>query len=236
MKYILSILAAGLLSTTADAQNGFYLTGGAGAGTTNVKQNYSYTDITGSTITRSSRYSYNASLGIGYRYKNWRFQTGVQYLKTGYELNNLVFSSDFDPTRIIAVPSGDYRITYDHIGVPVQVGYTIAPSKKLSLVPYLGLLPTYNLGARSVISASGTETVNKWTSAAFGSRYNRISLWGTAALQLEYKVSNKVSITGGPSLQYMISNFEKNTHPVPENQYQQRNYAISLNLGVTIRL
>lgn len=236
MKYILSILAAGLLSTTADAQNGFYLTGGVGAGTTNVKQNYSYIDGSGNAITRSSLINYNAGIGVGYHYKNWRFQTGLQYLKTGYELNNLAFGSDFDPLLQVPPGTGSYRISYNHIGIPLQVGYTLAPARKLSLVPMLGVLASYNLGAGSRISATGLETNTTWSKAMFDNRYNRISLWGTAKLQLEYKLTDRISITGGPSIQYMISNFAKDYSPVPENKSSQRNYSINIDLGVVIKL
>lgn len=230
MKYLTSFVLAGIFSISASAQNGFYGAASAGAGMGNMKSDITYHDQQGTTVSQSVVSSYNARLTLGYQYKNWRVQMGLQYLKTGYQLNNLLFGTDFDPgLTTLSFSTGKYKMTYDHFGIPVQIGYVIAPTKKLSLTPYLGVLTTYNTGATSVIHETGKETVNNWSKEAFDKRYNRLSVWGTAALYLEYKLSNKVSLFGGPSLQYMLSNFNKVSG-------SQRNYNISLDLGVKIKL
>ena len=168
-------------------------------------------------------------LTLGYQYKNWRVQTGLQYIKSGYQLNNLLYGTDFDPGLSAEPFKGDYTISYNHIGIPLQVGYVIAPAKRISLVPYLGILTTYNTGASSVISTSGNEATTRWTKSDFENRYNRMSVWGTASLHLEYKLTQKVSLFGGPSLQYMLSGFDKATS-------KQRSFNLNLNLGVKVRL
>ena len=153
----------------------------------------------------------------------------MQYLKTGYELKHLLFGADFDPSLNTPSFTGNYKITYGHIGIPLQVGYVMAPAKRLSLVPYIGILTTYNTGANSYLTISGKETTNKWSGTDFENRYNRISLWATASLYLEYKLSNRISLFGGPSAQYMMSNFS--------NAFaNQRNHNISIDLGVKMRL
>lgn len=235
-KPIALIVITGALTLSAKAQDGFYLSPSLGVGATNVKQNYSYTNASGNTITRSSLINYNAKIGIGYKYKSWRFQTGLQYLQTGYELNDLLFSSVFDPSQPVATGAGEYQLRFHHLGIPLQVGYVIQPKKKFSLVPSIGILTTYNLMAKSSLRAdNNAESRYTWSRERFNNEFNRFSLWGTANLHLEYKLNNKITFFAGPSIQYMISNFEKN----PENamiKSRQRNYTINLDLGVHIGL
>jgi hypothetical protein len=231
MKKILFLAGAIILAIPAFAKNGFYLSPSVGAGMSNVKIDHAYN----SPNEKSGLLSYNAKIGIGYKYKNWRFQVGLQYLTTGYKLNNLLFGSDFDPTKLIIIGTGSYQITYTHLGVPLQVGYTLRPEKKLSIIPYAGILTSYNLGAKSIINESGNETINTWTKEQFKNRYNTISIWGITALQLEYKVNERISIVGGPCVNYMISNFSQNPSVIVHESIQ-RNYAFNFDLGVKINL
>jgi len=235
MKALLFIAAMAWASSTVNAQNGFYLSPSVGVGATNVKQNYTYNDPTGNSITRSSLINYNAKIGIGYKYKNWRFQTGLQYLQTGYELNNLLFSSDFDPAQPVTTGTGTYQIRYKHLGIPLQVGYVIQPQKKFSLVPFIGLLTTYNIDAKSNIEMGNAITNTSWSRKDFDNRYNRMSVWGTAALYGQFNLNNNISLFAGPSLQYMISNFDKSPG-IGSRTSSQRNYSINIDFGINIGL
>ena len=235
MKKALFLAGAITLAAPAFAQNGFYLSPSIGVGIGNVKMDLVYTNQNGNTITQSSILSYNAKIGIGYKYKNWRFQTGLQYFTTGYKLNGLLFSSQFDPNNPTIIGTGSSQLIYNHFGVPLQIGYTIWPGKKLSIVPYIGVLTSYNLGVKSKVNEGEKETVNKWPKESFENIYNRFSVWGTTALQLEYKVNKRISILGGPSMQYTISNFNHNPSGVIYKS-TQRNYNINFDLGVNINL
>ncbi len=226
MKYLITLLISGMALVATHAQNGAYIAAAAGIGSCAINTNITYFDQKGNSIERSALVSYNAGIGIGYEHKHWRFETGVQYLRTGYEMPNLLFGTDFDgELSHFATGPGKLRLTYNHIGIPLRAGYVFYSSRKINLVPYLGILSTYNTGARSVFNS----TANTWSATAFDNRYNRISVWGTAALYLEGKVSSKVSLFGGSSLYYMISDFAK-------AYTTQRNYMIGVDLGLKMTL
>lgn len=173
-------------------------------------------------------------MSIGYHYKNWRIASGVEYLTSGYQMNNLVLNPD---------PAGyktgqdKYKMTYGHLAIPLQVGYSIFPHRKLSVVPYLGVLVSYNLSAKTYAKIDDGEQTIKWSKEDFDNVYNRISVWGSAALYLEYRLATRISLYGGPSLKYMFSNMGKEQSNIPAAyQLKQRNQAMTIDLGVNIKL
>jgi hypothetical protein len=232
MRYLITFLAAGLLSATAQAQNGFYISSSIGAGMAGVNRSHANPNNAPGVLNQSGIVGLNAKGGLGYRYKNWRLETGIQYLSTGYQLNNLTFSSDFDPNKTLITGSGKYKITYGHIGIPVSVGYKLHLGEKLSLVPSLGVFASYNMGASTWTKEGGTERKNTFSGDDFKKEYNSLSLWSTAALHFEYKLSDKISLFAGPSAQYMISNFYKEPTNSTIFTAAQRNYNINIDLGV----
>jgi hypothetical protein len=235
MKKLLFLASIGLISCPAFSQNGLYISSSVGAGISNTKNDIEFTN--GNSISKVGIPSYEANVNVGYQFKHWRLQTGLQYSTSGYKLKGLLFSSEFDPLDPNPNPVGNstYQITYKHIGIPLQVGYVLRPEKKLSIIPTVGLLTTYNLGAKSVTTIAGEATNHKWGKDEFDNAYNRISLWGTAAVQFEYKLNKRISLTATPSIQGMVGNLMSK----PSDFYfadQQRNYSIHLDLGVKIKL
>lgn len=233
MKTLLLPIAAILLSASTYAQNGFYLAAGGGAGLSNTGGN-NYAGM--GDVGQSPIFHYSARLTAGYQTGKWRLQTGIQYLTSGYELNGLLFGTDFYPNAPTATGTGKYRITYKHIGVPVELAYAIPLGPRFHLVPTLGLLTTYNLGADTWLQEKEGAKATRGTLPAdfFKSQYNRISLWGTAAFRLEYKLSNRVSLFGGPYANYMVSNFSKQSPDFAS--ISQRNYTIGFELGASLNI
>lgn len=230
MKYLIPLCLAGLLSSSVHAQNGFYLAPSAGAGISNTQHHYTTYDNTGAATSThtSSIFSYNFRAGIGYRYKNWRFESGLQYISNGYLMNDLVFGSGFDPTGTVQT-YGSYKTRLNHIGIPLQVSYNILLSRKLSLVPGAGFITTYTLGGTyETNEGGGMVRTGDWTKKALDD-YGRISVWGQASLQLEYKINQKISLFGGPSLQYQF--FKSSGGGIGKNPYN-----LHFNLGVKISL
>lgn len=226
------LLTAGILTMQANAQSGFYLSPAIGAGMSGVKQNYfSIDQKNGFSPDSKVILSYNAQLGVGYRYKKWRLETGLQYLVTGYKYEDIFLGIDF-PTG----PAGTTETRYQHLAVPLRLGYSISLSDRLHLVPYAGIAASYNMGARTITDIPGSlKSDYRWKSKDFKNQFNSISVWGNLALQLEYKTSDRISIFGGPSAQYMISNFLK----TPDNavyKASDRQYTINMDLGVKIGL
>ncbi|WP_118949661.1 outer membrane beta-barrel protein [Taibaiella helva] len=232
MKKLRYLAAALCLPALTHAQNGFYLSASGGAGITNASK----PEPPGIILEDKSAFMhYSARLNAGYQMNRWRFQTGIQYFTSGFK-RDLVFGNDFNPaTPDIVNPSGDQRVTFHHIGIPVQVGYALPLGNRLKLVPTLGLLTTYNISASMRTREGSIKHTSSLTGADFSSQYNRISFWGTAAVHLEYRLSNKVSLFGGPSANYMIGNLAK---PSVNSgfSYSQRNYTIGFELGIKLEL
>lgn len=229
MKYLIPLCAAGLFSSSVHAQNGFYLAPLAGAGISNTQHRYTTYDNAGiatSTHT-SSIFSYNFRAGIGYRYKNWRFESGLQYMSNGYLMKDLVFGSGYDPATGTIQSYGSYRVRLNHIGIPLQVGYSIPLSRKLSLIPSVGFITTYTFNGTYETNEGSSVRTGDWTKKSLDD-YGRISVWGQASLQLEYKVNQKISLFGGPSLQHQ---FFKDGGGLWKNPYN-----LHFNLGVKIGL
>lgn len=236
MKKLLYLAAVLALPALTHAQDGFYLSASGGAGMSNATRSESAGAITGK---KTFLTNYNARLTAGYQLNRWRFQTGIQYMTSGYK-SDLVFSTDYDPLTGTVNPSGDARLTFRHIGVPIEVAYALPVGKKLSLVPSLGLLATYNINAQSKTRHHGNpENTHTLSGDDFATLYNRISLWGTASFHVEYKLNDKLSLFGGPSANYMITNMAKQIEGphIPElSNISQRNYSFGFELGIKLNL
>jgi hypothetical protein len=233
MKKTIFLAGAVILAIPAFAQNGFYLSPSVGAGIGNTKQDFFSLDPNGNKIKRTAVFSYSGSLNLGYKLNHWRLEAGIQYSTSGFKYDYLVFGNIFPDTT----PNGSAEIRYRHLSIPVKVGYEIKLGNKFTLIPFAGIMTSYNLGATSVTDIPGEgKKTNSWTKEEFDYDNHRITIWGTAALRAEYKLSNRVSVFAGPSVQYMISNLLKSPYSNPIYNASQRNYTINLDLGVKIKL
>lgn len=217
MKKALSFLAACLLFQAASAQNGFYLAPSLSAG---------LGQMTGANASASQPgiLTYQASIGAGYQYKNWRLQSAIQYFRSG---SRYTLSGDFGHNN----PDGPAFLqqSYTHLGIPLLIGYTFFPKKSFRLIPLLGVTASYNINAREKSKGVMQTTVYE----PFGEVYHRISCWGSALLLAEYGVSNRISVFGGPTLKYMLSGFNK-TPDSGTVLSSQSNYNIDVELGTRI--
>jgi hypothetical protein len=220
-------------------KGGFYLSPHLGAGISKVNPAPEILDVfaLSKAPSQSAIFCFNASLNIGYRYKNWRIESGIEYLTSGYQMNNLNLTLDPDPAGYKRDGQDKYKMTYSHVAVPLRLGYVICPNKKLSLVPYVGVLVSYNMSAKSAVTVNGNGDKTTWSKADFDESYNRVSIWGTANLYLEYRLSNKISLFGGPSFKYMFSNMAKTKPNISAvDQLKQRSQTTTIDLGIHINL
>lgn len=230
MKFLSTLLFAGLLSLPAYAQNGFYFSPSAGAGIGSSTMSIYSIGLSGTSSTNSRVVilSTNLQLGIGYQHKNWRFQSGLQYFQSGYKIKDLTFGSDFDPNNPAGSGgTGSYKITINQVAIPLQVAYTIPLGNRFSLVPHIGALAAYTFSGTSRIDGNGGVTSKSLSGAALND-YGRFTFWGQAGVQLEYKLSDKISLFGGPSAQYMLGGTGNNN--------EKNFYNIHFNLGLKIEL
>lgn len=233
MKKLLLLLAVGILSVHAFAQNGFYLTPYIGAGIGNAQMNYS-APVNVRILTPKEIFTYSAGLLAGYKRGHCRFEIGVQYGTSGYRYTDQYFAAPLPDSIYI----GSDKMVYKHLAVPIRFGYEFNIAKHLKFLPYLGITTTYNLGATEIVSIAGKETVKtKLTKDEFDYNYRRISFWGNASARLEYDCSRRYSVFIGPSVEYMINNFSKlNDLMLAAHYPTQRNYNVHIDIGTRINL
>lgn len=229
MKYISALLSSFVLTSMTYAQSGFYLAPSVGAGLSNASR-YVASDpvfnIPGSSA-KGPAFSKTAQIGIGYSYKHWRFQTGIQYFQGGYKTDDLIFKPQTDPTVPATAVGKEYSFIVNQVGIPLQVGYAIALSPSLTLVPYAGVLTAFSFSGSSRFSNS-TDAMKGGLDGGAVNDYGRFTLWGQAGVNLEYKLNSKVSLIGGPSFQYRIAG--------TGNRDAKNFYNVNFNLGAKINL
>lgn len=238
MKHITSLLVLGLFSLSSFAQKGFYLAPSIGAGISNGGMRMTYSAVDMQTLRDQYNFknvfSYKVGMSIGYQCHHWRFQTGLQYLTRGFKLDDQPFLPlNIDPSNNIL---SDLSINYKHIVIPLQIGYQLNLSRKLSLVPYLGLMVGYNTGGIISLNTEGKIARERMTKEIFDNVNHRLSLWTTVVFHVAYKVNNKISLFGGPSYQQIISNLEDFPNDFSLISRNYKRYAANLDLGLKITL
>ncbi|WP_118974154.1 outer membrane beta-barrel protein [Taibaiella koreensis] len=236
MKTACYLLFALLISTTVFAREDIYVSLSGGLGRANADSRYfgpANEDKDQSTIAHR-----NLKVVAGYQTGHWRFQMGVQSFNSGYQLKALVTAGDIEPDKPAAAEPAQYRLSYRHVALPLEVAYEIPLGHRLRLAPAAGLLTTYNTEASvRLTKENGTDLFHETLSGPdFDKQYNRISLWGTAAFYIEYRLNDKFSFFGGPSARYMISNLEKRSDNTISFTGAQRSYCASFDIGASLSL
>lgn len=227
MKKTIVFAAACMLAFTAKAQNGFYLSPSLSAGISNQASSYISTNENGVPYERkpAAILNYSFRAGIGYRYKHWRLESGLTYVSSGYNQKGLIFGDDFDPVKGLITSNGYYKMRTNYIGIPLSVGYAIPLSIRLSLVPAAGITATYLVSGSSELNDGKNVYRGPLTSTTLD-HFGRVSIWTQASLTMEYKVSDKIRLFGGPGIQYLHGSTAKG----------KGLYNVNFNLGVSIGL
>ena len=206
------------------AQNGFFLQPEIAGGVGNAHFT-SAEPLPASEGISHNIFSFEGTLGIGYRSKKWEFITGLGYFRTGFTTSwpGMDFQLANGPGLIGSTPeyiSGVSRVQNPHFILPLKVGYQLFHlNKKLTFTPYLGAEFAYNLPRTFVQYWHETESTQ-----TFNTNCYQYGVFGLAELSLEYEASNRIELTGGLSYHYDFS-------PLIHGQ-QEYDYAILVNLGI----
>jgi hypothetical protein len=207
MKHIAVTALIFLISFSANAQDGFYLAPAIGAGLSTSHHPLTITNDKGSTSSynRGVVLSYNVDGGIGYKYKHWYFQTGIQWVKNGYCIKDVVrdvsLRSQYNPS---ITRSSSYNVAYDQIGIPLQIGCEMVLGPTVKFVVYAGVYTSYTFSGsyRYPHKGPATESHPEGSSLA---EYGKINVWGIYNCQFEQKLNSSVSIFGGASLHVQLA-------------------------------
>ncbi len=216
------------LSFTANGQEGIYLKLHAGGGVTNTYNDQSTTPV----IYNSAK---QAAVNIGFIKGNWHLETGIEYIETGYKMENasLYIYSNFNilssgGTTGVSNPVGDVNLRFKHILVPVALGYNFKSGKHWALIPMVGTGLSYNLNPTIIVDAgNGGEKV---TNTYYQTNQVRLSVWATARLAAEYNITDNLAVFLQPQANMIVSKL------VEKYRTDSKNFALTATVGVRFLL
>jgi hypothetical protein len=201
------------------AQTGWFLQPmvGAGAGKAVYKDSFRYPYKTSFVPTYSMR------LNVGYQYSHIMLSAGAGVLRTGFAYLNYNYSSHHFT---------DYF--FNHLIIPLSVGYKLSSSGRWSFMPVAGPEITYNYSARiSAINVSNEPNYKtvKIPSYFFDNYYQKISLFGVLQTNFDYLVAPRLEFVLTPEFNWAITS--QQIFQVSHPQFpRQHDYCFLLNVGI----
>ena len=213
-KFILFILC--LSCIPAFAQDGLFLQPTIGIGVGKVKYSEDAPFPIKFTLIPS------VQIGIGYQFSHVVLSTGLGYMQTG-------FAQKITYTDYVGnvVGTGYLNLHYNHLVVPVTVGYKLNGGKKFSVTPVIGTEITYNISGREVTSGYGPKQNTKIPNDQFKKGIEPISVFGLIQLNLDFLIADRLSIVCTPKFDYMVTNMLKDSPHIA-----QHCYTFLLNAGI----
>lgn len=226
-----------LMSCVIDTEGQSYAELYGGAGGANVQLN----DVAGRSVL-----GYQVRVGVGRQIGNLFASTGLGYMLTGRNVTYNFWT--YDPERPGKHDMQHARKTerYEHVMVPLSIGYGIWLSSKLTLIPSLGVAASYNVRVR-VRQTDKINMANVYHITLFnlghtyegsGMRpFQKFSMWGQAQADLTYSLNSRVGIVAGISFYRMLTNMIDPTgypqHSFPKRMY---NHTLLFNAGLRVSL
>jgi Outer membrane protein beta-barrel domain len=229
------LLVLSLSAGATFAQNGFFVQPEAGAGISNtvVKYPYDYTrypwGVTWNTPAKNVS-TFDVQILAGYKFGHWTLTTGITFLKTGFRVDTV--EAGIGGFAAIWYRQDQYAY---HLSVPLKIAYQCNIGSHFFIAPGIGAGVSYNYSieikktalSSAFENSSGTHTL---TRTEFSNNDKRTSLWGTAQVQLGYKLNKRLNVIAGPEAQYMLTSILK------DKNNNQKNHAYTFNAGVTWHL
>lgn len=154
---------------------------------------------------------YKLGLAAGVTKHRWRVELGVGVLTMMASKKMLVYFGDItDPKtgKIVTEPI-DTKFTerYQHIIVPLTVGFRLAESRKMTLNLFAGAAVSNNFACDR--KAEGEFLDGEWRRMSFsGSKLVKWSIWGNAGVEAGYRLGRQTQLTLSPEIWYMFSSFK----------------------------
>ncbi len=219
--YLLSFLLLPLISSAKDK---FYLQPIIGIGLGNINAGR----VNGEYASKNILVP-DFQLAIAYRHKKMQLSSGIGYMQTGREALSTYWISKGASTGQVWTYKRQELQRYNHILVPLTLGYSFKLSKEFSFIPAIGAGITYNTNVQY-----GTQ---KYAGENFDKYFERFSLWSIAEADLVYRLSPNVSVIAGTSTYYMLTNIVKGAYAkymgFPPSIHV---YALFFNVGIKYNL
>ena len=205
----------------------FFLAPYAGVGYSGVKYNYAFPVNTNFKNITSLRGGVDAGIFI----KNIRLSTGISYMTTGDEYDAVIAYLSLPPQ----IDTVNVRTRYDHLLLPINIGYRIKLLKKLSVCPTVGASISWNMGATTKAESKLANRSNKGRIEDFTNIFHPVSVFANGSVVISYNVTQRIAIMLNPSYNYMLTNILK----TPTNaafSAIRRHYVWHINGGIMLLL
>jgi hypothetical protein len=189
---------------------------------------------------------YHFQLGIGRQWGNIFVTTGVGYMHTGRNVTYNYWANAIESPGVHNMRQARKSEDYNHVTVPLDIGYNIWLSEKLSLIPSLGVMGSYNTSVRfrqtDHINMASVYHITLFdldhTYRGSGMRpFQTFSLWGIAQADLAYSLDSRISILAGVSYYRMLTNMiNPEGYPVHAFPKRMYNHLLSFNAGIRVSL
>jgi len=190
------------------------------------------------------RYTFSYGLHGGYKLnKNWSLQTGIYYADRGEK--TIIAIIDSTPSGVIIfnatgigpsavnvnnnnaiVTQNDKEVlySYKYIDVPLILKYRLG-EKKLAFTSSTGLLFNFFLNYSATVAGNNNSTTYLENTDKSGFRKVGYSVMISAGA--DYKITNRISISGEPTFRYSLTTLSSNT--------SLKSYPYSLGLATSLR-
>lgn len=228
MKKNLAFILILLSGSSLFAQKSTYLKAETGFGRSTARSSVGSQRVGSWQPISSSRFAVTGGVQV----KKLSVEIGFGYGRAGGRSTDVIRQS---LTSIPTTIKATHRIS--HITLPISMGYDFRAGKRWALQPRLGFEGAYTAATKleDIAILNGNEAIPRPT----GTRpLKPLSLHGTGALQLHYRVTPGIEIYGGPSYRRMLTNGAS----TPETLYNQPPYyklrtsGTTFDAGVMFRL
>ncbi len=168
---------------------------------------------------------------VGREFGRWLAESGLLYWvnKTGQRTQTLTFADQFDPltgTTQQGTETVRLQERYQHLVLPLRIGYNLMPGSKVSLRPVGGVMLSYNTKHEDLFDTDASHDDDGFRdSHLLGNGLQKVSLWGNLGVQAQFAASRRLAVVVSGDAAYMLT-------PIADAPVQQRSLVLSFGMGL----
>lgn len=222
-----------MMLAAASSYSQTYLKPFAGISLTGISGDITYPPFWPTPIVENIQ-AVNYGVNIGKHVKNLRLETGFNFLPVGGKVTHFSLSGPQSAqypygsnTDTVAITN---RLTY--LSIPISVGYRFNLTKHLHVIPQVALMPGIFFKGYAYVEENNKEVINNRFFFKHGT-YKMINVFGNVQLNLEYDVTNKITVQLSPGYSRMLFKALDKTSTTTSNTTF---WTASGNIGVMVEL
>ena len=163
---------------------------------------------------------------LGYSFSRISIGIGAGLLNTGLGLKGMTFVQQYNPQTGLAIEKVDVKLRYSELFIPVTVGIKVFDAGKFTILPEVGVAPTYTLRYNGKQTNQTTGKEVKTVSTTLNERFSLLAL---GAINIRYNLHRRLGIALTPTYYRMLNDLT-NLSSSPNR------YAITANVGLVLTL